>query len=370
MALTTLRVLFIEDSVADVALLERQLLLGGYAVTARRVDTSADLLDALRAAWDLIIADFRLPGWSGLEALRLVNATAPDVPFLVVSGAISEEQAVATMKAGAQDYLFKGNLQRLVPVVERELREAAARTARRRAQAEEAARERIYQEQLRSLAAQLTMVEEAERRQIAMALHDQISQSLAIARLWMDALLPQTPPTLVPRLTDIRNLVSDAYRDVKTLTVELSPPILYDLGLWAALEWLTDDMRARYRLDVTVTVAESLAATPPLPLEWRVLLFRCIRELLLNVVKHAQASHAWIIAEETPAGVRVVVDDDGMGCPLSMGEPGSPGGFGLFSIRERLSSLGGRMTLAPRTPAGLRVCLEAPLVEGAEETTV
>jgi PAS domain S-box-containing protein len=131
-----LRVLIIEDSEFDALMLVNVLRQGGYAPTFRRVETATSLLAALREqTWEIILADYNLPQFSAPEALKLLQSTELDLPFIVVSGGIGEDTAVALMKAGAHDYVMKGNLTRLVPAVERELREAATRQARREAEA-------------------------------------------------------------------------------------------------------------------------------------------------------------------------------------------------------------------------------------------
>ena len=127
-----LRVLLIEDSDFDAQLLLALLHRGGYEVTHARVETAEALREALAEAWDIVIADYNLPQFDALAALEIVKASGQDVPFLIVSGGIGESTAVAAMKAGAHDYLMKGNLARLVPVVERELREAENRASKRR----------------------------------------------------------------------------------------------------------------------------------------------------------------------------------------------------------------------------------------------
>jgi PAS domain S-box-containing protein len=128
-----LRVLLVEDSEDDALLLLRELRHGGYDPVSARVDTAAALAAALEGqVWDVIISDYRMPNFTGLVALRLVQARGLDVPFILVSGAIGEEVAVAAMKTGANDYLLKGNLARLAPAVDRELRDAEARRQHRR----------------------------------------------------------------------------------------------------------------------------------------------------------------------------------------------------------------------------------------------
>jgi signal transduction histidine kinase len=129
---TPLRVLFIEDSEDDMLLQLRELRREGYAVEYRRVQRVEEVREALGApGWDLVISDYSLPGFTGLEALRLVRESGHDVPFILISGTVGEEIAVEAMKAGAADYLLKDSLMRLVPAVRRELREAEHRRQRR-----------------------------------------------------------------------------------------------------------------------------------------------------------------------------------------------------------------------------------------------
>ncbi len=127
-----LRSLIIEDSEADAIFVVRELTRGGYELEHERVDTRADLQHALDSSqWDLIIADYSLPGFNGVEALEDVHARNIDIPFIIVSGTIGEDIAVNAMKAGAHDYIIKGNLARLVPAVTRELRDAQIRRSKR-----------------------------------------------------------------------------------------------------------------------------------------------------------------------------------------------------------------------------------------------
>jgi signal transduction histidine kinase len=129
-----LRILVVEDEEQDVPLLLRELTRAGHSVTHERVDTEAGLRDALRRGpWDVVLADFALPGWSGRDALRLVRETAPDLPVVVVSGFIGEEEAASLMKAGASDFLVKDRLFRIAAVVEREVADAEARRAQAQA---------------------------------------------------------------------------------------------------------------------------------------------------------------------------------------------------------------------------------------------
>ena len=129
--MTPLRLLQVEDTEDDAALVRAALTRAGYHVFARRVDTASELRREIGAAeWDLVIADYAMPGFSGTKALAIVRDQHPDLPFIFVSGAVGEDTAVAAMKTGAHDYIMKGNLARLAPAVNHELREAAVRRER------------------------------------------------------------------------------------------------------------------------------------------------------------------------------------------------------------------------------------------------
>ena len=129
--MTPLRLLQVEDTEDDAELVALSLTRAGYYVSAKRVDNAVDLRRSLQQAeWDVVVADYTMPGFSGTKALDIVREQHPDLPFIFVSGTIGEDTAVAAMKTGAQDYIMKGNLARLAPAVERELREAGVRRER------------------------------------------------------------------------------------------------------------------------------------------------------------------------------------------------------------------------------------------------
>src|SRR5262249_47493711 len=127
-----LRALLIEDLEDDALMIVRELKRAGYEVEFTRVDSPEVLKSTVGEPWDVVISDFSMPKFSGTDALKLVRSLGPDAPFIFVSGTMGEEIAVASLKDGAQDYLVKSNLKRLVPAVQRALREAEERRQRRR----------------------------------------------------------------------------------------------------------------------------------------------------------------------------------------------------------------------------------------------
>ncbi len=216
-----------------------------------------------------------------------------------------------------------------------------------------------YQGELRSLAAQMGETEERERRRIAEGLHDQVGQTLALANLKLETLRVSTSDQERAELMDQLLAALDQMDvDVRSLTFELSPPVLYALGIRQAIEWFAEQLSQQYGLQVRVEEDEQ---AEPLQEDRRALLFRCVRELLLNVVKHAQASTATVGLDVDGDSLRITVEDDGCGFDVSeLATPRGHAGFGLFSIRERLRFVGGELGVESRLGGGTRCIMTVP----------
>lgn len=229
-----------------------------------------------------------------------------------------------------------------------------------RKQAEE--RVLTYQEQLRSLTSELSLIEERERHHIATELHDNISQTLAVTKIKLGMAQGLTSPTdWVGSLNEIGELIDQAIQYTRSLTFELSPPILYELGLEAGIEWLTEQIQEEHGIQIGF---EDDQQPKPMNGEIRFTLFKATRELLINIVKHAQASKAKVSIWREEISIRIRVEDDGIGFSTSEGkELGKGAGFGLFNIRERIKYLGGDMVIESEPGRGARVTLSAPLEE-------
>ena len=224
-----------------------------------------------------------------------------------------------------------------------------------------------YQQRLRHLSSELLQTEERERRRIATEIHDRIGQSLAVNKIQLGSLQAEIDSQdLKTKIEYIRELLSQTIRDTRTLTFELSPPVLYELGLQAALEWLAEIVRKQSGLKVDVAGDGS---DQRLDAEKRVLLFRICRELLFNVVKHAGANRARLSLRGDGAAIMVKISDDGTGFDpdlLRAGYDPFKRGFGLFSIREQLQHHGGMFEVDPTPGCGSVLTIVMPLTIAAD----
>jgi PAS domain S-box-containing protein len=219
-----------------------------------------------------------------------------------------------------------------------------------------------HQAKLKSLASQLSLTEEHERHRLATDLHDQIGQSLVISKIKLDQLRKtSTSDEFNKPLEDICNCLGQIIDDTRTLTFDLSYPILYELGFEAAVaEWLTDQIQEKHGIE---TEFVDDGHHKPLDDDIRVLLFRNVRELLINVVKHAQANKVKVSIRKVKDNVCVSVDDDGVGFdPVEVASMAAKRAeFGLFSIRERLEQLGGLIEIDSEPGRGSKITMTAPL---------
>ena len=216
-----------------------------------------------------------------------------------------------------------------------------------------------YQRRLQALATELTRTEQRERRELATLLHDTVSQSLALAEIKLAALRNAAPESRHAQLDEIREIVRQATEGTRSLTWQLSPLILHELGLGPALEWLGEQMTQQY--GVRYRFVDD-GQPKPLNENTRILLFTAVRELLINVAKHAKAANAQVVLRVAGDTLEIRVEDDGIGMPVSSEKSPSRRfrGFGLFNIHERLSAFGGRLEIASRADRGTCAKLVVP----------
>jgi PAS domain S-box-containing protein len=215
---------------------------------------------------------------------------------------------------------------------------------------------------LKSLASQLSLIEERERHRLATELHDQISQSLVMSKMKLDSLRYSTSSSESAEvLEEVSDYLGQIIQDTRTLTFDLSSPILYELGFEAAVaEWLDEQIREKHGIK---TEFEDDGQPKPLDDDILVLLFRNVRELLINVVKHANAKNVKVSIWKMDKNICVRVEDDGVGFDVTEVESmvTKKAKFGLFSIQERLESVGGHFEIKSKVGQGSKITMTAPL---------
>ena len=407
-----LRILFVEDNPLDVELAVRELQKNGFDLKWQRIEGYSDFMNCMtQDPPDIIISDDAMPQFSAGEALQCLRESGLTIPFIVVSHAIGEEEAVQLMRNGAADYLRKDRMGRLGEAVrhaleERRLRsqyseaqeelrllnrELEKRVAERTAELEAATRakahelfERQQAEQrlrqladtledqvkertqqlatsyarLRALATDLTIAEQTERRRLATELHDYLAQMLVVTRMKVSQLLRQDhDPDVRTILQEADQLLHQSLDYTRTLVSELTPQALYERGLSAAVRWLGDQMRRQQILTVEISLD-----TPELPLPEAdaVLLFHSIRELLFNVLKHGKTDRASVLMSYDQDVLSITVSDHGCGFDVSGLSEDRSDRFGLLSIRERMIALGGDFDLQSKPGKGTVASLHFP----------
>ena len=354
-----LSVLLVEDSEKDGLLIGHELRSHGYTLQLKRVQKEAPFVAALKEQrWDVIIADYSLPQFGAMAALKLLQKSDLDIPFLIVSGAIGEETAVAAMKAGAHDYIMKDKLARLVPALEREMRDARVRQERKQAETDL----RNSRDQLRALAAKLQSVREEERKLITRDIHDELGQALTGFKMdlaWMRNRLQTDDASsraqLLQKIAEMGALVDSTANTIRKLCTELRPGILDDLGLTAAIEWQAREFTKRTGIRCAVTTqAENLA----LDSNQTTAAFRIFQEILTNVARHAEASKVNVRLEATGKEIVLEASDNGRGIRDS--EIDGTKSLGLVGMRERALLLGGALELRGVPGEGTTVTVRLP----------
>lgn len=348
----SLRVLHLEDSALDHELVVAYLRHAGLTPWLLRVDTEADYRHALaQEDWDLVLSDFKLPGFTGLQALQILKDSGLQLPFVLVSGEIGEDMAVAAMRNGASDYLLKNNLARLAPAVEHAIAANRERVARQRADRDLA----ISRQRLAELAHHLQTSIEAERAAIAREIHDDVGASLTAIKFdlaWIGRHVAS--PEVQQRLSAALEVVAHAVEASQRIMHNLRPAIL-EQGLVAALQWMAGRFGKREAL---VCHFRSSHDNLQLPTGVPLVAYRFAQEALTNISKHARATKVLIDLSLSGGVLSLEVSDNGRG--LGADDAAKAGGFGLRGLHERARNVGGWVEVSSSN-AGTVLLLSVPI---------
>jgi two-component system, NarL family, sensor histidine kinase UhpB len=451
-----IRVLIVDDSEDDALLLMRELRRSGFDPSFERVDTAEAMNAALdRPIWDIVLSDYVMPRFDGLEAVVLLRHRGLDTPIMVISGKIGEETAVECMKAGASDYMMKDNLKRLGTAIERELREAENRRGQRISEerlkaidanfrqviassadgivivtrdgivrfvnpASEALFGRTAEEmvgtlfgfplgektelevlrdngekaivemriveldwegssahlatlrdvterkqaeaRLRNLSHRLVTAQEKERRRLARELHDEVGQSLTALKIYLDRSSSARSTGDGPELGEAREALRELMAQVRSMSLDLRPSMLDDLGLLPTLLWHFK----RYTAQTNVNVHfKHRGLRRHLPQDTITAAYRIVQEALTNVARYAQVTEVMVRVRVKDDALIMAVEDHGVGFDLDKVAPTSTG---LNGMRERAVSLNGKLLVQSTVGEGTYVIAELPLAKERTKT--
>ena len=351
-----IRILMLEDNVADAELIRFALREGGLVFSLKRVDSKAAFLRELEEHTpDVILLDYALPGFDGFSALTLAQENNPDVPFIFVTGTLGEEVVIEMLKSGATDYVLKTRLSRLVPAVLRALREKEERLDRLKTEE----KLRKSHEQLRALSVYLQHIREDERIRISRQVHDELGQSLTGLKMdlyWLSSRLPKQLREVHDKTKAMSAHIDSTIQTVRRISTELRPGILDDLGLVAALEWQAHEFQKRTGVHCTVTSDLKEAI---LDEDLNTAFFRIFQETLTNVIRHANATKVTIHLKKQRGQLILEIKDNGRG--ISEAEISNTRSIGLLGMRERAALLGGKITVSGVSGKGTTVLVKIPL---------
>jgi signal transduction histidine kinase len=357
-----LRVLILEDEPADAELELAALADGGFDCAATLASGRAAFERAFAPGrFDLVIADYRLPDYTGLEALEHVRRQDALVPFVLVSGALGEERAVEALRSGATDYVLKHGLARLASAVRRALeerREHERHLATRRAL-------ELSQERLRALSRRLLEVQEEERGRLARDLHDDIGQALTALKIQLES-LTRVAGGQSERVMECVDTTRHALERVRQLSLSLRPLQLDDLGLVAALRSHLDRQARVGGLAPHFDAAEAPHGVAP---EVETACFRVAQEAINNVLRHAHASNLWLRLFTAGGRLALSVRDDGSGFDLEAARRRGAAGasLGLVGMEERVALAGGTLELRSAQGQGTVLLATFPLHSFAKD---
>jgi signal transduction histidine kinase len=351
-----LRILLVEDSPLHAELVENVLREGNLPFSLTRVDTEEAFRNQIdRFPPDLILSDYALPSFNGHAALEIAKEKVPEVPFIFVTGTMGEEVAIETLKNGATDYVLKTRLARLMPAVQRALREAGERRERQRAE------EKLQRShaQLRALTTYLQYVREEERTRIAREVHDELGQALTGLKLdlsWLGKHLAKNGRPLRQKVDTMSAHIDATIQTVRRIATELRPGILDDLGLVAAIEWQANEFQTRTGIKcvVATTVTEAIWDQ-----DFTTVFFRIFQETLTNIIRHAHATQVEVRLTEEAGRLVLVVQDNGRG--ITDEEISNTRSIGLIGMRERAALLNGEINFTGQPRGGTVVTVRIPL---------
>lgn len=355
---TNYKILFLEDNRDDVELMEHELRMAKHDFTSTQVSRKSEILRRVQEFEpDIILVDYSLPSFNGIEAFRLIRQEWKYIPFILVTGALSEQVALEFLEEGVDDFILKSSFKRLPAAVINAMRKKEDEREKSRITTEL----RKSHEELKLLIERQERAIEDERTSIARDLHDELGQVLTALKIDVSMLkrgvMTGKPITgIESEFKAVTELIDRITQSVKRISKGLRPEALEDLGIVDAIRYQVLEFGKRNDIH-----AEILLPNPALQVEnnMAITLFRIVQECLTNIARHAQARVVKLQLEQNEDILKLTVVDDGVG--ISNHDIESSKSLGLIGLRERVRSLKGKFSISGGPRGGTAISVSLPL---------
>ncbi len=353
-------ILFLEDNLYDVQLMQNALDKAGVSYTPEVLWKKNDFLNKLKEEPpDVVLADYYLPSYNGMQAFQMLRQQHHYVPFILVTGTLSEQLALQCLNEGVDDFILKSSFKRLPVAITNAIKKKKTEKERLKI-AEELKKSH---EELRLLNIAQQRAREDERLTIARDLHDELGQVLTALKIditmFGKKVLQQIgEPGMEAEYKGIINMVDRITQSVKRISSGLRPEVLDELGLFEAIKWLAKEFQARNKIKcVAILPTQNIPVTKNFPIT----LYRIVQEALTNVARHAGATQVKIMLEMENDTLFLEIADNGRG--ISSEEIRSLSSLGIIGLRERVSGLNGKFKIGKGQLGGTIVSATIPLKE-------
>jgi len=353
------KILFLEDNPDDVELMQHELNEAGFSFTSQRTDRKSDFIKQVNEFRpDVILADYSLSTFNGMQAFQMLRREKVVIPFILVTGVLSEKLAIECMKEGVDDFVLKSSFKRLPSAILNAIKKKEGELEKNRMALE---LEKSHEELGLLLKHQQNSLEE-ERTRIARDLHDELGQALTalkidVSMLWkkFNASKKPSPENINDEFTSITKLVDTITSSVKTISSGLRPETLDDLGILDAIRWQAVEFERRNQ----IRCHAFLPAELELDKDLSIAIFRIVQETLTNAARHSMATLVTVQLDLLDELLFLEVVDNGKG--IEEEQVLSSKSLGLIGLRERVRLLKGHFNIQRRDSGGTKVSVLIPI---------
>jgi two-component system sensor histidine kinase UhpB len=350
-----LKILFLDDTPSDVDLMKNELKKVNLNYISKWVETKEDFFTEIKEfVPDIILCDYSLPSFTGMEAFRSFKEQKLQIPFILVTGNLSEQLALDCLNEGVDDFILKSSFRRVPKAIERAIEKKNVEKEKERISTELL----NSQSQLRALLKKIQIVREEERAHIAREIHDELGQQLAALKMDIDWIMyKQNNPeeAVVSKLNEMLKFSDEMINTIRRISTDLRPAIIDNLGLIATLEWKCNEFEEKMRIpcQFTSTVKERKFED-----HLGMNIYRILQETLTNISKHAQAKSVTVSVSENETELIMEITDDGKGVTIGRIHNGKT--LGIVGMKERAGLMGGELIIAGEKNKGTQIKLKLP----------